>query len=175
MSILKDIHEQRRKKLIETKYKDLIYYETCENYWYNKQQDILNFIQDHSNSNLWKNKNILILNDTTGLCSIILYQFGACIFVKYTNELMMNNIELQGSKVNIFQNESLDYIFDINDKFVIPEELKYEETKMLIALPKIINSNVYSIRQITSYRSGKNTLFEIQKTKKSWLDQFYKK
>jgi hypothetical protein len=172
MNSLKEIHEQRRKKLIETKYKDLIYFETCENYWYHKQQNILDFIQDHSKQ--WKNKNILLLNDDTGLCSIVLYHFGASIFAKYTNDLMINNIELLKSKINIYQNESLDFIIDVQDHFIMPEELK-DDTKLLIAPPKILHSNLYSIRQITSYRSGKNTLFEIQKVKKSWLDKFNKK
>lgn len=167
-NIMKEINEQKRKQTIQKYYRNIIFYETCELYWYHKQKDILDFIYD--NSNLFKNKNVLVVRDNTGLCNIILTKIGANVFVKETNFLFLKNMKINSIQPKIYIENNLDYIVDIGDNFVLQEELN-QDTKLFIALPKKpdLNLSIYFIQQISPYRTEKNTLFEIQKNKVSWL------
>lgn len=161
---LKELHEQKRKQKIQKYDRGIVFFETCEFYWYKKQNDILDYIEENS----FENKNILVVGDDTGLCSILLNKKGANVFWKEMNQLCQENMELNDVKGKKYQEEKLDYIFEIGDKFVPAEELK-GDGKMIIALRRVVNISGYSVKQLTCYRSGKNTLFEIQKNKVSWL------
>lgn len=164
----KQIHEQKRKQKFQKYDRGVVFFETSEFYWYQKQNDILDYIEEKS----FENKNILVLSDDTGLCSIILNKKGANVFWKEghdLNQLRNENMKLNSVKEKMYHfEEKLDYIFEIGDKFVPAEELK-GDTKMIIALKGVENVPGYSAKQLTCYRSGKNTLFEIQKNKVSWL------
>ena len=67
-------------------------------------------------------------------------------------------MELNGVKGN--KGKSWIIFLKLEDKFVLEEELD-GDTKMIIVLHGDVNISGYSVKQLSCYRSGKNTLFEI--------------
>jgi len=179
--------------------------ETPKHYWSERQSSLLKYLYDIKSS--LTNRKILILFDTTGLCSIFISLFGGYVttFLEEHSSFVEKNIDvnLQENKPNFIcvDQSKYDYIiiseaiYSNNDLFnkIFHRINQYSnpETKIILTIRKMFWENEmflqksytnqldilshfpknYSRKQMTSFSTKENIVFELQKQKVLWIEE----
>lgn len=170
---------------------------SSRSYWSARQNSLIKYLFEN---NCFQKKNILILFDATGLCSICMSLLDSNVSTIEEKEywpLMKINMDLNLNinKPNIISLEeishiSYDYIIvseglysydSLQKLFSLLDTYSTSESKIILAICKrywsqnkddIVSKipHNYYQRQVSAFRSNENVVFELQRKKSSWLE-----